>query len=89
MADSKWGQRVRSSEGRLNLPLTRNFIPTPLHVLLLLCLYVSSRALSKVFEHGNFVACCQWETNHITVAKVAPLVTIDASLQYWPKYSYT
>ena len=47
-------------------------ILTPLHVLFLNCLYISSRALSKVFEHRNFVARYQRETNHITVAGVAP-----------------
>ena len=31
----------------------------------------------------------QRETNHITVAKVTSLVTIDASLQYWSKHSYS
>ena len=29
------------------------------------------------------------KTNHITVAKAASLVTIDASLQYWSKHSYS
>ena len=38
---------------------------TPLHVLFLICLYISSRALSKVFEHRNFVARYGRETNHI------------------------
>ena len=37
--------------------------------------YISSHALAKVFEHRNFVALYQRETNHITVARVAPLVT--------------
>ena len=45
-------------------------------MLFLICLYISSRALSKAFEHRNFVARYQRETNHITVAKVASLVTI-------------
>ena len=42
---------------------------------------ISSRALSKAFEHRNFVARYQREKkyNHITVAKVACLVTMDAS----------
>ena len=62
---------------------------TPLLVLFLICLYISSRALSKAFEHRNFVARYQRETNHITVAKVASRVTMDASLQYWSKHSYT
>ena len=64
-------------------------ILTPLLVLFLICLYISSRALSKAFEHRNFVARYQRETNHITVTKVASLVTMDASLQYWSKHSYT
>ena len=64
-------------------------ILTPLLVLFLICLYISSRALSNAFEHRNFVARYQRETNHITVAKVACLVTMDASLQYWSKHSYT
>ena len=38
---------------------------TPLHVLSLICLYISSHALSKVFEHRNFVARYGRETNHI------------------------
>ena len=46
-------------------------------MLFLICLYISSRALSKVFEHRNFVVRYQRETNHITVAKVAPMVTMD------------
>ena len=49
-------------------------------MLFLICLYISSRALSKAFEHRNCVARYQRETNHITVAKVACLVTMDASL---------
>ena len=69
--------------------LMRRYILTPLLVLFHICLYISSRALSKVFEHRNFVARYQRETNHITVAKVACLVTMDASLQYWSKHSYT
>ena len=40
-------------------------ILTPTHVLFLICLYISSRALSKVFEHRNFVARYRRETNHI------------------------
>ena len=39
-------------------------------MLFLIFLYISSRALSKAFEHRNFVARYQRETNHITVAKV-------------------
>ena len=66
-----------------------NYIQTPGLVFFLICIYISSRALSKVFEYRNFVARYQRETNHITVAKVAPLVTIDASLQYWSNLSYT
>ena len=62
---------------------------TPLQVLFLICRYISSRALSKAFEHRNFVARYQQETSHITVAKVVSLVTMDASLQYWSKHSYT
>ena len=58
-------------------------------MLLLICLYISSRALSKAFEHRNFVARYQRETNHNIVAKVASLVTMDANLQYWSKNSYT
>ena len=58
-------------------------------LLFLICLYISSRALSKAFEHWNFVARYQQETNHITVAKVAGLVTMYTSLQYWSKHSYT
>ena len=64
-------------------------ILTPLFVLFLICLYISSRALSKAFELRNFVARYQRETNHTTVAKVASLVTMDASLQYWLKHPYT
>ena len=64
-------------------------ILTPLLLLFLICLYISNRALSKAFEHRNFVACYQRETNHITVAKVASLVTMGVSLQYWSKQSYT
>ena len=44
-----------------------------------------SRVLSKVFEHRNFAAHYRRETNHFTVARVAPLVTMKASMQYWPK----
>ena len=65
------------------------FILTPLLVLFFICLYISSRALSKAFEHRNFVARYQRETSHITVEKVPCLVTMDASLQYWSKQSYT
>ena len=54
---------------------------TPLHVLFLICLYISSRALSKVFEHKNFVARYRRETNHICESS-APLVTMDARLAY-------
>ena len=54
----------------------------------LICLYTSSHALFKVFEHRNFFACYQRETNHITVVRVAPQVTMDANLQYWLKHSY-
>ena len=61
-------------------------ILTPLLVLFLICLYISSRALSEAFEHRNFVARYQRETNN---AEVASLVTMDASLQYWWKHSYT
>ena len=50
-------------------------ILTPLLVLFLICLYISSRALSKAFEQRNFIARYQKETNHVTVARVAPLVT--------------
>ena len=39
-------------------------ILTPLHMLFLICLYISSRALSKAFEHRNFVVRYQRETNH-------------------------
>ena len=45
---------------------------TPLLVLFLICLYISSRALSKAFEHRNFIARYQRETNHITVASCMP-----------------
>ena len=38
-------------------------------MLFLICLYISSRALSKAFEHRNFVARYQRETDHITVEK--------------------
>ena len=62
---------------------------TPLQLLFLICHYISSRALSKAFEHRNFVARYQQETSRITVAKVVSLVTMDASLQYWSKHSYT
>ena len=48
------------------------FLLTSLHVLFLICLYISSRALSKVFEHRNFVARYRWETNHFVFAKVSP-----------------
>ena len=48
---------------------TINLFLTPLLVLFLICLYISSRALSKAFEHRNFVARYQRETNHITVEK--------------------
>ena len=41
-----------------------------------------------MFEHRNFIARYQRETNHITVARDAPLVTMDASLQYWLKHPY-
>ena len=41
-------------------------------MLFLICLYISSRALSKAFEHRNFVAHYQRETNHITVAGCVP-----------------
>ena len=51
---------------RINVDVTPlHLFLTSLHVLLLDCLYISSRALSKVFEHRNFVARYQWETNHI------------------------
>ena len=49
-------------------------------MLILICPNISSRALSRVFEHRNVVARCQREIHHITVAKVAPLVTIDTSI---------
>ena len=52
-------------------------ILTPLLVLLLICLYISSRALSKLFEHRNFVARYQKEINHIAVAKVAPTLAYN------------
>ena len=42
-----------------------NLFLTSLHLLSLICLYISGRALSKVFEHRNFVACYRRETNHI------------------------
>ena len=32
------------------------YILTPMLVLFFICLYISSRALSKAFEHRNFVA---------------------------------
>ena len=64
-------------------------ILTPLLVLFLICLYISSSALSKAFEHRNFVLRCQRETNHNAVVKVVSLVTMDTSLQYWSKHSYT
>ena len=38
---------------------------TPMHVLFFICLYSSSRALSKVFEHRNSVARYGRETNYI------------------------
>ena len=38
---------------------------TSVLVLFLICLYISSHALSKVFEHRNFVKQYQVETNHI------------------------
>ena len=38
---------------------------TPLLVLFLICLYISSHALSKVFEHRNFIGCYRWEANRI------------------------
>ena len=47
----------------------KNIFLTPLLVLFLICLYISSRALSKAFEHRNFVARYQRETDHITVEK--------------------
>ena len=62
--------------------LPYGLILTPLLALFLICLYISSRVLSKEFEHRDFVARYQRETNHITVAKIAPLVTMEASLQY-------
>ena len=61
---------------------------TPLLALFLICLYISSRALAMVFEHRNFVARYQRETNHITVARVAARVSMDADLQYWSKHSH-
>ena len=61
-------------------------ILTPLLVLFLICLYISSRALSKAFEHRNFVARYQRETNHITVAKVACLVTMVETFIYIINY---
>ena len=45
---------------------------TPPLVLFFICLYISSRALSKAFEHRNSVARYQRETNHITVRKLRP-----------------
>ena len=83
----RWSAIVSTLSRWNNVDLT--LILTPLLVLFLICLYISSRALSKAFEHRNFVARHQRETNHITVAKVASLVTIDASLQYWSKHSYS
>ena len=47
-------------------------ILTPLHVLFLICHYISSRALSKVFEHRNFVARYRRETNHICESFAPP-----------------
>ena len=47
-------------------------ILTPLHVLFLICLYISSHALSKVFEHRNFVARYRRETNHICESFAPP-----------------
>ena len=44
-------------------------ILTPLLVLFLVRLHISSRALSKAFEYRNFVARYQRETDHITVEK--------------------
>ena len=46
-------------------------ILTTLLLFFLICLYLSSRALSKAFEHRNFVARYQRETNNTTAAKVA------------------
>ena len=50
-------------------------------MLFLICFYISSRALSKVFEHRNFVARYRRETNHICES-FAPLETMDARLAY-------
>ena len=55
-------------------------ILTPQHVLFLICLYISSRALSKVFEHRNFVARYRRETKYLR--KFRSLVTMDARLAY-------
>ena len=52
-------------------------------MLFLICLYISSRALSEAFEHRNFVARYQRET-----LRVASLVIMDASLQYWSKQTF-
>ena len=41
------------------------------------------RVSSKAFGYRYFAARYQRETSHITVAEVAPLITMDASLQYW------
>ena len=56
-------------------------ILTPQHVLFLICLYISSRALSKVFEHKKF--CRVLSTgNQSYLRKFRSLVTMDARLAY-------
>ena len=41
---------------------------------------ISVGLISRVFEHSNFATRCRRETNHITVARVAPLVAMTASM---------
>ena len=56
-------------------------ILTPLLVLFLICLYISHRALSKVFEHLG-ISSRNINGKSIIFAKAASLVTMEASLQY-------
>ena len=97
------GKNRKHSRGHTTLNQRRFNILTPRLVLFLICLYISSPALSKVFEHRNYVSralskgnqsyyCCEsCATIDATLQywPNPPLVTIDASLQYWPKHLYT
>ena len=64
---------IRRLVGMLMLPSHKSafyWILTPLHVLFLICLYISSHALSKLFEHRNSLLTINGKP--IILEKVSP-----------------